>query len=137
MASRPDRDADEHRRRGQERVEPGDVALGHLTGDAPLAQEPRGGQRDADDRRLEHEATRADATTGRILALEVASGAPRERPGGGQQERGRGEGDEDRADRRHRIRSSGHRDGREQQPEQGGRDRDQEPFPELGGEQLA
>ena len=132
----PDRDPDEDRGRGQERVEPAARSVGGLAGQSALAQEPGGGQGDDDRDRFEHEPARADPEDRRIVALEIAARSPGHRHRRGEQEGGRTERHQDRADRRHGARACGHDEPGEGQADQGRGDGDEEALPQLRRKQL-
>ena len=96
--------ADQDRHGRQERVEPRDLVTVADHQPALLEQERR---RDGHehDRQLQDEAPRRDAEHRRIVALEVAEGAPGGRPARGQEDRDREAADGDGEERRERARA--------------------------------
>ena len=102
-----------------------------------FAQQPGGGQRD-DDRRHASNTSRRGRTrkTGGSSRSRSRRARRADRHGGREQEGGRTERHEDRPDRRQGTRASAHEEPGEGEAEQGGRDRDQQPLPQLRGQQL-
>ena len=131
------RHADEDRRGREEGVEASRCPTGSLTAEAPLTEEPRGGNGDPDHGRLDDQAPRGQLPDRCLGALQIAPGPARHRPGRAKQERGHGQRYEDGPDRRRGRGTRGHGRLREEEAHEGGRDRDQQTLPELGGEQLA